>query len=109
VGFSPPQVIHIFLPVVFEGKYPTIDLVVFRNYLLLDDIKAVMSHGRNSTAFVRIITGQFSKSGTRTPLREYYVWWSQETLSVSTDKTKRRIIEIVHFRFILTFTLSLVG
>jgi hypothetical protein len=28
-----------------------------------------------------------------TPLREYYVWWSQETL-MSTDQMKRRIIEV---------------
>ena len=28
------------------------------------------------------ITGQFSKSGARTPPREYNAWWSQETLSV---------------------------
>ena len=29
-----------------------------------------------------IITGQISKTGTRTPPREYNAWWSQETLSV---------------------------
>jgi len=29
-----------------------------------------------------IIPGQISKSGTRTPPREYYVWWPQETLNV---------------------------
>jgi hypothetical protein len=31
-----------------------------------------------------VITDQFSKSGTRNPLREYmyYVWWSQENLCV---------------------------
>jgi len=28
-----------------------------------------------------IIIGQISKSGTRTPLREYNAWWLQETLS----------------------------
>ena len=54
VGLSLARVIHIFLPVVLEGKHITIDLVVFRKFLLLDDIKAVMSHGKNSTALVRI-------------------------------------------------------
>ena len=28
-----------------------------------------------------VITGQISQSGALTPLREYYVWWSHETLS----------------------------
>jgi hypothetical protein len=54
------------------------------------------------------LTGQISKSGTRTPFREYNVWWSQETLC-GYRLDKRRTIEIVHFRFTLTFTLSLGG
>ena len=29
-----------------------------------------------------IITGQISKTGTRTPPREYNAWWSQETLII---------------------------
>ena len=29
-----------------------------------------------------IITDQISKTGTRTPPREYNAWWSQETLSI---------------------------
>jgi len=31
---------------------------------------------------VQGITGQISKLGTRTPLREYNAWWSQEMLSI---------------------------
>jgi len=38
------------------------------------------------------ITGQFSKSGTWTPLREYYAWWSQDTLRVSRLDDKRIIV-----------------
>jgi len=52
VDLSLVRVIHILLPVVFEGtrKYITIELVVFRKYILLHNIKAVMLRGKNSTA-----------------------------------------------------------
>jgi len=44
--------------------------------------------------FLNTITGQISKSGSRTLPREYNVWWSRGTLSVSTDYMTRRIIEV---------------
>jgi hypothetical protein len=44
-GFESGSGYSHFLPVVFEGKYLTIDLVVFRKYLLLDHIKVVHMEG----------------------------------------------------------------
>jgi hypothetical protein len=61
-----------------------------------------------------VITGQFSKSGTRTPLRECYVWWSQDTLcAYRLDKEDNRgcsltnnipfcYCSVIIFKFILT-------
>jgi hypothetical protein len=54
------------------------------------------------------ITGQISKSVTRTPPREYYVWWSQEMLCVyRLDKKKDN--RVYSLRFIVTFNLIFVS
>jgi hypothetical protein len=58
---------------------------------------------------VTILTGQFSKSGTQTLLREYYVWLLPETLSVVYRLDKKEDNRGCSLWFILTFTLSFVS
>jgi hypothetical protein len=53
-----------------------------------------------------VLTSQISKSGTRTPPREYNAWWSQKRY-VSTDYITCRIIVVrpfqVYFHSYFTF------
>jgi len=55
------------------------------------------------------ITGEFSKSWTRTPLREYNVWWSQEKLLVVYRLDNKDNRGFCHLKFITTIILIFVS
>ena len=56
-----------------------------------------------------IVTGYFSKSGTRAPPREYYAWWSLELLRVYRLGGNKNNCGWDFFRFIHTYTLLVIS
>ena len=54
-----------------------------------------------------IVTGYFSKSGTRAPPREYYAWWSQELLrSGNKDNCGWAFFRFIHTYALLVISLT---
>jgi len=58
-------------------------VIIIRTTTTTTTKKFDLCYNNNSNkVIIKILTGQISKSGTRTPPRGYKVWWSQEKLIV---------------------------